>query len=491
MTDRLLTHMAATLGCMMTTTAVLSQATDREPRWTGASLAWTSTDPLLLQARSLLAAGKLADAQTLVHASALPAADEMRQIIPRIRYDYCLDHAAMLAKLRHAIPDVSADDLARWQTTDELQHRSIDGQIAYFRREPSNLFRFSAEARRRRDAHTTTRPGDGTFVTEKHLAEVIAAAQAAGKPDVAPLRHRIRYSIGIPPNHPAAKPGALVRCWLPFPQEHPRQRDIRLLSTSPQHPIIAPAGNGHRSIYIEQHIADPQKPVLFKLAFEYTSVAYYPILNDSQARTLPPSYDGSFLSQRPPHIVFTPQLRETLARVIAAETNPLAKARRIFQFIHTDIQYCAEEEYGIIPSFTEKALRTRKGDCGIQTMLFIAMCRCAGIPARWQSGWETRPMLWNMHDWAEFYVEPWGWLPADPSYGLRESGDPKVRYFYFGHQDSYRMIVNLDYGAPLVPAKKSLRSEPADFQRGEVEIDGRNLYFNEWEYDIEVEYGET
>jgi len=41
-----------------------------------------------------------------------------------------------------------------------------------------------------------------------------------------------------------------------------------------------------------------------------------------------------------------------------------------------------------------------------------------------------------------------------------------VREFYFGHQDSYRLIVNLDYGSPLVPAKQSLRSEPADFQRG-------------------------
>jgi hypothetical protein len=51
------------------------------------------------------------------------------------------------------------------------------------------------------------------------------------------------------------------------------------------------------------------------------------------------------------------------------------------------------------------------------------------------------------------------------------------------------MIVNLDYGAPLVPAKRALRSEPADFQRGEVEIEGRNLYFNEWEWEMDVEYG--
>jgi hypothetical protein len=49
------------------------------------------------------------------------------------------------------------------------------------------------------------------------------------------------------------------------------------------------------------------------------------------------------------------------------------------------------------------------------------------------------------------------------------------------------MIVNTDYGCPLVPPKQSLRSEPADFQRGEVEIDGRNLYFDEWDYDFKFE----
>ena len=92
-----------------------------------------------------------------------------------------------------------------------------------------------------------------------------------------------------------------------------------------------------------------------------------------------------------------------------------------------------------------------------------------------------------MHDWAEFYVEPWGWLPADPSRGLQISDDPIIREFCFGHQDVYRLIVNLDYGSPLVPPKSSLRSEPADFQRGEVELDGRNLYFDEWTWQFEFE----
>jgi transglutaminase-like putative cysteine protease len=146
-------------------------------------------------------------------------------------------------------------------------------------------------------------------------------------------------------------------------------------------------------------------------------------------------------------------------------------------------------EYSIIPNIPEKALAARRGDCGVQGLTFITLCRAAGVPARWQSGWQTKQPNWNMHDWSEFYVEPWGWLPADASYGsgLRDHPDPLVRDFFCGHMDPFRLIVNLDYARPLVPPKASFRSEPNDFQRGEIEIDGHNLYFDEWDYTFAVE----
>jgi transglutaminase-like putative cysteine protease len=182
--------------------------------------------------------------------------------------------------------------------------------------------------------------------------------------------------------------------------------------------------------------------------------------------------------------VFAPQLLATLKRVVGNATNPLVKARRIFRFVNEEIRWVLEQEYSVIPSLSMKGLRTGTGDCGVQSMLFITMCRAAGIPSRWQSGWTSKPGDMNMHDWAEIYIEPWGWLPTDVSYGLQPSDDPQVREFYLGHMDAYRLIVNLDYGQPLQPAKSGLRSEPADFQRGEVTLDGRNLYFDDWTYDI-------
>lgn len=440
---------------------------------------------MVVRARELLAAGRWAEAEELVGGSELRGAAEMGEIIRRMRWEYGLNEAGLLDKVRKGIGDVAAGDLRRWREGGELQYRMIDGRVGYFRREPGNLYRFCEEAKRRRKVEAKS---EGGISTEKHLEEVIAAADGSGKREVLPIRHRVRYSVTVHGGNVAMKVGAVVRCWLPLPQEMPRQRDVKVLRTWPEKSVVSASGSAHRTVYLEQEVEEVGKPMLFKVEYEYTAMAYCPVLKDAEARSLSAGYDGGYLGERQPHIRFSPELRQTVAKVVGGESNPLVKARRIFEYVHSEVAYCAEEEYCLIPSLSEKALRSRRGDCGVQAMLFITMCRAAGIPARWQSGWETRPGLVNMHDWAEFFVEPWGWLPADASYGLRESGDSRVRWFYFGHQDSYRMVVNLDYGGPLWPEKSSLRSEPADFQRGEVEVDGRNLYYDQWEYEIDVGY---
>ena len=451
---------------------------------TGASVAWTSTEPLIVQAREMILTGRFAGAERLLadHATE-PAAAETLEIIRRIRYDYPLSEADVYQKLRPVIRDLTTADIDRWTQRREIQYRTIDNELRYFRREPSNLFRFCPDAIARRLNKPAATTADADLIA--HLKRIMDEANRTGREQVVPIVHHIKYALTVPANTPGAKAGSLVRAWLPFPQEYRQQSDVRLESSSPGKPVIAPNGSAHRTLYFEQRIDDPSKPITFEAVYSYTSHAYYPKLDDAKVQALPAGFDATYLAERPPHIRFSPKLKETVARVVGGETNPLAKARKLFHWVDATVRYHAEEEYTIIPAISEHCLNDCRGDCGVQGTFFITLCRAAGVPARWQSGWETRPDgEHNMHDWTEIYVAPWGWIPCDPSYGLKKSDDPAVREFYFGHQDSYRMIVNLDYGHPLTPAKQSLRSEPADFQRGEVEIDGRNLYFDQYDYDF-------
>lgn len=448
---------------------------------TGASATWSTDDAEIANVRELYHAGRLRDAEKALDncaAGGSAAGAEMRDLIARLRFEYSQTTTSLAEKLQTAIPDFSSQDLTRWIESGAIQSRTIDGQTMIFRREPSNLFRFCPEAIQRRAP---------VAVKEKstaHLRRIIDEAKATGQAEVAPIHFHLRYTLRVPANA-KMKNGSTLRVWLPMPQEYCQQKDVQLLSTNPAHVLVAPNGSAHRTIYFEKKISDPSAEQTFSAEYTFTAYAYYPQLSDKSARPLPADFPKEYVSERQPHIPLTPEIRRLAAEITAGAGNPLVAARAIFYWIDRNIAYHAEEEYCLIPSIGQKCLANRRGDCGVQGMTFILLCRAAGIPARWQSGWRIAPDHNNMHDWSEFYVAPFGWLPADASDGPQKSDDPEVHDFFLGHNDNHRMIVNLDYGRALIPPKHSLRSEPADFQRGEVELDGQNLYFNEWSYQME------
>ncbi len=467
-----------------------------------ASAAFTSQDPVVRKAMALMNSGKFQKAEALLGTSNRPGDAETRcaraealEVIRRTRIEYSLDAPGLLAKVRKSVPDATAREVDRWARDSRARYRVIDGQKFYFRREPQNIWLFCAEARARR-AKAGNAPAEPKWKLTDHLRAVVDEAERTGQVEVFPVRHRVTFTLILRPNTPGVNAGSQVRVWLPYPQEYRQQREVKLLSASPEPKVIAPnavegnplGGAPQRTVYMEQRVADPGKPMEFKEVFEYNSFAYYPRLDEARVQPLPADWNGACLGERPPHIVFTPALRRQAARIVGNETNALAKARKIFRWVSASIKWNAEDEYCIIPSFAIKGFTAGRGDCGVQGTVFVTLCRIAGIPARWQSGWETKPTAsWGMHDWAEIYIAPWGWLPADASYGVQKSDDPRIADFYCGHQDSYRTIFNLDWGREFVPPMQGLRSEPADLQRGEVEVDGRTLYLNQWDYTIQVE----
>ena len=403
----------------------------------------------------------------------------------RIRKDFTATRDEVVAFIKKYIPDVSERDIRRWEQERSLEFMVIDGQKRYFNHAARNLFRINKECRK---IWAAAHPGTGEekkFDLDRHNREVMAAADAQGTPFVKPVRFHIQYTVTVKPDQ--VPDGKTVRCWIPFPREIPqRQTDVTLIGSDPERHALAPANHLQRTVYLEKE-ARAGQPTVFSVEYEFTAHGFYRAIDPQKVVPVDPNGPlKPFLQERPPHIVFTPQLRELSHRIVGSETNPYRIAQKLYAWIDQNIPWASAREYSTIRNIPMYAYLNRHGDCGIQTLLFITLCRLNGIPARWQSGWEFQPPSDSMHDWGMIYFEPYGWVPMDVTYGLRKTKeqDP-FRWFYLHGMDSYRLIFNDDFSVPFDPPKKHLRSETVDSQRGEVEWVGGNLYFDQWDWNMD------
>lgn len=417
--------------------------------------------------------------------------DELRR---RLRHDYRLPEAEVEARLRAELPDVTPDELRRWSESGALEWRTIDGERRYFNRAVVNLWRLCPEARDRRAAFSGAKPAGDTGVSGLEfdllgrMRRAVEAAKATGPGYVRPIGIRLDYRLTVRPG--AAPEGETLRCWLPLPRVGGQNRDLAVIATDPAGASAAPEEAPQRTLYLERPASPAGLPTVFSASYEFTSRDYAPLVDPERVRPTDTSTAlyREYTAERPPHLSLSPEIRSLAASIVGTEANPYLKARLIFEWFDRNVTYTATPEYSTIPSLSEYCLREGRGDCGVQAMLFIALCRAAGLPARWQSGLTLLPGKMNLHDWAMFHVEPYGWLPADPSRGFRDTDDEELRWFYLGGIDAFRAVVNDDYGRELYPPKRFERSEPTDFQRGEVEWGGGNLYFDDWDYEFGIEY---
>jgi hypothetical protein len=409
----------------------------------------------------------------------------------RIKLDFSKTEQEVREFVGENMPSVTDDDYERFEASGALEVMTIDGEKRYFNSAARNLFRIDAGARavwRERHANEPADTGlAGDAGLNEHIAHVMDAAITSGKSFVKPVRMRVSFSIAVKGGE--VPEGEIIRCWLPFPREIPgRQGEIRLIATDPDQHIIADNAKFlQRTVYLEKPSAGDAKTT-FSVQYEYViNGVYIPV---DPERITAPDLTGElarFVSEEPPHIVFTPELRTISREIVGEETNPLRVARKLFAWVDGHIPWASAREYSTVPDLSMYALANRHGDCGMQTMLFITLCRLNGIPARWQSGWEFRPPSSSMHDWGMVYFAPCGWVPMDATYGIRHSDNEAMKYFYVNGMDSYRLIFNDAFSQPLYPAKIFPRSETVDLQRGEVEWRGGNLYFDRWEWEISWE----
>lgn len=402
-----------------------------------------------------------------------------KEILSRIpgEYPYSWDQALVLLKER--VRDFAESELEELWEEDAAEWIYIDGEVHFKDDFFSNLVKTRPWFRER-----LIFPEDKGSNREGELRdEVLWKMKSRGG-----ASYRIHLKTTLRLEETAERPGERIKIYLPIPVEYAQVKNFRLLAVT----IEGKEGSrpAREDEYTVADAAYPQRTVCFhtvhqpgqaySIEFSYETHMKYQRPEADRVSDTQPSF---YLQEEFPHIRFTEYLKQVTGEVVGKETNPLLKAQRIYDYITSHVMYSFVRSYITIPDIPQYVASGWKGDCGFQALLFITMCRIAGVPARWQSGLYVTPLSAGSHDWAQFYIAPYGWLFADCSFGgtAYREGNEERRQFYFGNLDPFRMPAVSQFQQPFCPPMRWIRNDPYDNQRGEGEYEDRSLRPGEYE----------
>ena len=122
--------------------------------------------------------------------------------------------------------------------------------------------------------------------------------------------------------------------------------------------------------------------------------------------------EGEFLGASAYIQTDAPAIRAKTEEILDGEVNSWRAAEKLSEWVHTAITD-KKMSGGFGSSLT--ALESLSGDCTEHTVLFIALARAAGIPARICSGIVFAKDAFYYHFWPEVYVGRW--VQMDPTLG--------------------------------------------------------------------------
>jgi len=391
-----------------------------------------------------------------------------KERLERIRLAHPYDRKAAQKILRKLLKGFKNAELNDWVKAGFAAPRMIDGKEKFMSSFASNTIFCDPKLRKRLKKRNKAMAALNKKL-DKRVNEMIAGA--------APEKFRVRARITLDLKSP---PKDKVRCWLPFPRVGDQVSAARLVSASHKKYRLAKPGAEHRTIYFEG------KDKKFFVEFEYDISESIPALPAVSTRNQVPAAVKKYLNEEPPHIVFTPYVKSLVAAIVGKEKDHYKIASRIYDWLTKNLTYNYVVPYSIFENISEYCLTNLRGDCGFQAIAFITLCRAAGVPAKWQSGWFITEGVASSHDWAMFYCG--GWRFADVSFGTsrKKKKENAHRRFYFGNLDAWRMPANSEMGAHLWPPKKFWRSDPTDNQVGEAETRSGNIYRNRFNCKIKL-----
>ena len=398
-----------------------------------------------------------------------------REMMVRMPIEFPYTYQQALDIIREHIPDFTKEEMDHIIAQRKIRWSYVNGEFRIFNRFFSSLVKAYKGFAQRANQKL---PGVESAVGGIPLLDYSMQKMKEN----GSMTNRIRIRASVKVKDSVFTPGMFIRAHLPIPKACTQQNDIRIEKFYPETAQIAPEDALHRAICWEETMTENHE---FWVEYSYLHTACYQDLE--QETSQPGTYDFD-LQEQAPHIVFTPYIKALVAELTDGVTDPLEKARRFYDFITKNMSYTFMPSYFLLENIPDTCAQNFNGDCGVFALLFLTMCRCAGIPAQWQSGFTAEPDFCGGPDWVRFYVEPQGWLFADCSYGVsaQRNENEARRKFYFGNLDPYRMVANSAFAAPFTVAKDHWRADPYDNQVGEMETAERGLTYEEYERSKEI-----
>ena len=294
------------------------------------------------------------------------------------------------------------------------------------------------------------------FVWVSALAVMGTAFSAPSETSAPTRKFRFTYVASIPVLPADAKSSHI---WIPLPQsdEYQTIRDLKIEAPFPYTRHRDPE-YGNEFFYSQVPASHMSQPVDVRVSFEATRHEHRVAL-DLLSKTAPSRLASSDLQRflQPDRLV---PLQGTIAQLSAQQTqgleDPLAKARAIYNYVLATMRY-DKSGTGWGNGDAIWACTAKRGNCTDFHSLFIGMMRAAGIPARFEIGF---PLPTDQHDgtvpgyhcWAEFYVEPYGWIPVDASEAWKH---PDKKDYFFGAHDDNRVQFTLGRDIRLDPPQQA------------------------------------
>jgi transglutaminase-like putative cysteine protease len=147
------------------------------------------------------------------------------------------------------------------------------------------------------------------------------------------------------------------------------------------------------------------------------------------------------------YAIYDPIIQDAVAVAVGDETNLYQKAKLLHDYVLENVDYELDYVWDPAPII----LSNGSGSCSEFVFLYIALCRAAGIPARYVSATvfgnssgpiETLPHFDDMyHRWAEVYLPGYGWVPVDVTWDDSTSSD-----MYFGTTPNWLVASSISGG---------------------------------------------